>query len=361
MNHPAATTAAPGYDSHGIRISNASKIYPGMTQPAVDDVSLDIAPGEFMTFLGPSGSGKTTMLSMIAGFVSLSAGTINIDGRDITRLKPHKRDLGVVFQQYALFPHMSVTRNIAYPLQQRGLPKAEIKAKVRAALELVHLEAYADRLPKQLSGGQQQRVAVARAVVYQPRALLLDEPLGALDKKLRGQLQREIARMHRELGMTFIFVTHDQEEALTLSDRIAVFNEGRIEQVGTPTELYQRPAALFVAEFLGESNVFTGVQDGKLAIVRPERLDPVTNPDAIPPGWLRRPAVVTDIVYVGNHHRIGLRFADGSTGSAMRVSGAPLTLTPGESVTAGWDPLQHSLVDDPNNARTPQHAPAAVG
>ncbi|MDT5149182.1 MAG: putative spermidine/putrescine transport system ATP-binding protein [Mycobacterium sp.] len=344
MNHLAGSS---NY-SHGIRIANVSKTYAGMPKPAVADVSLEIAPGEFMTFLGPSGSGKTTVLSMIAGFVSPTGGTIHIDGRDITRLKPHKRDLGVVFQQYALFPHMSVARNIAYPLQQRGLPRAEIKAKVHAALELVHLEGYSDRLPKQLSGGQQQRVAVARAVVYQPRALLLDEPLGALDKKLRDQLQREIARMHSELGMTFVFVTHDQEEALSLSDRISVFNEGRIEQVGTPIELYERPATLFVAEFLGESNVFSGVQDGQLAIVRPELLDLVTNPNAIRSGWLQRPAVVTDILYVGNHHRIGLHFADDSAGSAMQVSGTPLTLTPGDSVVAGWDPLRHSLVDDPS-------------
>src|SRR5262245_10734820 len=192
---------APSNDSrrHGITISGVSKRYAAQDRPAVDDVSLDIAPGEFMTFLGPSGSGKTTMLSMIAGFTALTSGAICVDGQDISRVKPHKRDLGVVFQQYALFPHMSVHRNIAYPLQQRKLPKAQIAQKVADALALVHLEKYADRLPTQLSGGQQQRVALARAVVYQPRALLMDEPLGALDKKLRDQLQREIARMHREL------------------------------------------------------------------------------------------------------------------------------------------------------------------
>lgn len=348
MNH----TASPSHDSHGIKISNVSKIYPGMGQPAVCDVSLDIAPGEFMTFLGPSGSGKTTMLSIIAGFVSLSGGRIFIDGRDVSQIRPHKRNLGVVFQQYALFPHMSVARNVAYPLEQRRLPKAEIAARVRSALELVHLERYSDRLPKQLSGGQQQRVAVARAVVYEPRALLLDEPLGALDKNLRDELQREIARMHRQLGMTFVFVTHDQEEALTLSDRVAVFNEGRIEQVGTPVDLYERPKTLFVAKFFGDSNVFTGVQDGQLAIVRPERLQLVTNPDALPSGCEQRAASITDIVYVGNHHRIGLRFDDGSTGSAMQVSGAPVPADPGESVIAGWHPMHQSLLDDPNHAKT---------
>ncbi|MCW2858241.1 MAG: transporter ATP-binding protein, partial [Marmoricola sp.] len=208
MSRPTTVT-----DGHGIRIDGVSKIYPGTSRPAADDISLDIAPGEFMTFLGPSGSGKTTMLSMISGFTSLSSGTISIDGQDISRLKPHKRDLGVVFQQYALFPHLTVAKNVAFPLEQRKVGKAEIARRVRETLELVGLEAFADRLPKQLSGGQQQRVALARAVVYSPRALLMDEPLGALDKKLRDQLQREIARMHRELGMTFVFVTHDQQEA----------------------------------------------------------------------------------------------------------------------------------------------------
>lgn len=329
---------------HGIRITDVTRIYPGMDHPAVDNVSLDIAAGEFMTLLGPSGSGKTTMLSMIAGFAALSAGSISIDDHDVSRLKPHRRNLGVVFQQYALFPHMSVTKNVAFPLQQRRMPKAEIDRKVREALELVHLENLADRLPKQLSGGQQQRVALARAVVYEPRALLLDEPLGALDKKLRDQLQREIARMHRELAMTFIFVTHDQEEALTLSDRIAVFNEGRIEQVGTPNELYERPSTLFVAQFLGESNVFSGIQDGQLAVVRPERLDLHTSSDRLPSGHYHRKATITDIVYVGNHHRIGLAFEDGATGSAMRVAGSELPAAPGESVLASWDPRHHSLV-----------------
>jgi putative spermidine/putrescine transport system ATP-binding protein len=342
----------------GIQIANVRKVYPGTALPAVDDVSLDIAPGEFMTFLGPSGSGKTTLLSLIAGFVSLTAGSITVDGRDISRLKPHKRDLGVVFQQYALFPHMSVRRNIAYPLQQRGLSKDVIDQKVDAALELVHLGQYADRLPRQLSGGQQQRVALARAVVYEPRALLLDEPLGALDKGLRDQLQREIARMHKELGMTFIFVTHDQEEALTLSDRIAVFNQGRIEQIGTPTELYERPAALFVAKFLGESNVFAGVHDTKVAIVRPERLELSTDPGAVTPHWHQRPAMVTDIAYAGSHYRIGLRFNDGTTGSAMRVSGVPHCATPGQTVTASWDPAQQSLVDDSEHTAAPSRAHA---
>ena len=331
--------------SHGITISGVSKLYAAQDRPAVDNVSLTIAPGEFMTFLGPSGSGKTTMLSMIAGFTSLTSGAICIDGQDISRVKPHKRNLGVVFQQYALFPHMSVYRNIAYPLQQRKLRKADVARKVADALALVHLESFADRLPTQLSGGQQQRVALARAVVYQPRALLMDEPLGALDKKLRDQLQREIARMHRELGMTFIFVTHDQHEALTLSDRIAVFNEGRVEQVGTPSELYENPETLFVAQFLGESNTFTGLdRHGEVVIVRPERLALHPSRDAVPPGHRCQEATVTAVVYVGNHHQVGLRFADGTEGSAMCVAGARLPAAPGEPVIASWDPRHQAVV-----------------
>ncbi|PZG45111.1 polyamine ABC transporter ATP-binding protein [Spongiactinospora gelatinilytica] len=363
---------SPSDGSHGIRISRVSKVYPGTARPAVDDVSLDIAPGEFMTLLGPSGSGKTTMLSMLAGFVGVSAGSIEIDGRDVSRLKPHRRNLGVVFQQYALFPHMSVAKNVAFPLQQRRMPKADIETKVAEALKLVHLEPYADRLPTQLSGGQQQRVALARAVVYQPRALLMDEPLGALDRRLRDQLQREIARMHRELGMTFIFVTHDQHEALTLSDRIAVFNEGRIEQVGTPADLYERPETLFVAQFLGESTCFRGTVDRQagvlrcerfsvrvpeapetgsgVVIVRPERLELCADETEVPESHNRVAATVTDVVYVGTHHQVGLRFADGTTGMAMRLVGPPLPAAPGDDVTVAWDPAHQAVVADPAGA-----------
>ncbi|MGV9847465.1 ABC transporter ATP-binding protein [Streptomyces sp. NPDC003442] len=333
---------------HGITISSVTKVFGGLQRPAVDNVSLTIAPGEFMTFLGPSGSGKTTMLSMIAGITSLTTGSICVDGQDISPLKPHKRNLGVVFQQYALFPHMSVAKNIAYPLQQRGMAKKDIAAKVDEALELVHLRDCADRLPRQLSGGQQQRVALARAVVYQPRALLMDEPLGALDKRLRDQLQREIARMHRELGMTFIFVTHDQHEALTLSDRIAVFNEGRIEQVGTPAELYEHPATLFVAQFLGESNTFSGPdRTGSVVVVRPERLDLRPHGSSIPPGHNSLEATVTNIVYVGNHHQVGLHFADNTQGTAMRLAGTPVPAMPGETVTVSWHPDHQAVVPDP--------------
>ena len=284
----------------------------------------------------------------------------------------------MVFQQYALFPHLTVARNVAFPLEQRKVGRAEITRRVREILELVRLEAFADRLPRQLSGGQQQRVALARAVVYSPRALLMDEPLGALDKHLRDQLQREIARMHRELGMTFVFVTHDQGEALTLSDRIAVFNDGRVEQVGAPGELYDRPATLFVAQFLGESTIFRGKVDcpgamvdcgafalrapgvarsldrsAGVVVVRPERLELHPDPAAVPEGRNQVDAMVTDIVYVGNHHKIGLRFRDGNLGTAMRLVGSPLPVTPGESVTVSWDPHEQSVVTDPDTPSSP--------
>jgi putative spermidine/putrescine transport system ATP-binding protein len=226
---------------------------------AADDVSLDIASGEFVTLLGPSGSGKTTLLRMIAGFVAPDAGSIALDGRDLTRVPAHKRDIGMVFQSYALFPHLTAARNVAFPLRRRGVPRGECERLVRAALDLVRLDGLGTRFPRQLSGGQQQRVALARAVVFQPRLLLMDEPLGALDRRLREALALEIVRISRRLRMTVVYVTHDQEEALVMSDRIAVLERGRILQVGTSRDLYESPASLFVAGFIGESNVFHGV------------------------------------------------------------------------------------------------------
>ncbi|MFC6234616.1 ABC transporter ATP-binding protein, partial [Leucobacter soli] len=225
---------------------------------ALNEIDLAVQRGEFLTFLGPSGSGKTTTLNLIAGFIEPSTGTMQLNDQPLEKLKAHERNLGVVFQHYALFPHMTVADNVEYPLKQRKVPKEERKRRVAEALEMVRLSEYADRYPRQLSGGQQQRVALARAVVYDPPILLMDEPLGALDKKLREWLQMELRRIHRELGSTFIYVTHDQEEALVLSDRIVVFNEGSIEQVGTAHELYEAPRTLFVAKFIGESSVFSG-------------------------------------------------------------------------------------------------------
>ncbi|MDF3933353.1 ABC transporter ATP-binding protein [Pseudomonas citronellolis] len=219
------------------------------------DLNLGIRQGEFLTLLGPSGSGKSTTLMMLAGFVEPSAGRIEQGGRDITRLPPDARDFGVVFQGYALFPHMNVAQNVAYPLRIRKLPAAEIARRVAEVLERVGLGGMGERGIGQLSGGQQQRVALARALVFKPRLLLLDEPLSALDRRLRQEMQGELARMHKDFGTTFVFVTHDQEEALALSDRIAVFNHGRLEQLGTPQQVYERPASRFVANFLGDTNL----------------------------------------------------------------------------------------------------------
>lgn len=230
---------------------------------AVDNVSLNINEGEFLTLLGPSGSGKSTILNMIAGFEFPTGGDIVLQGKSINSLLPEKRNIGLVFQNYALFPHMTVFENIAFPLKMRKVPKDQTSEKVKSALNLVQLDGYERRLPKQLSGGQQQRIAVARALVFDPPLLLFDEPLGALDKKLREHLQLEIKRIHTRLKRTMIYVTHDQEEALVMSDRIAVMNGGRIEQIGPPDELYENPINAFVAGFIGESNLFEGVVQGR--------------------------------------------------------------------------------------------------
>jgi len=243
--------------SVALELRGLAKRYGGFV--AVEGADLSVEGGSFLTLLGPSGSGKTTILMMIAGFTEPSAGRLLLDGRDITGLPPEKRAFGMVFQGYALFPHMSVADNIAFPLRVRGMGRAERDEKVRQALDLVQLTGFAERLPKQLSGGQQQRVALARALVFEPSLLLLDEPLSALDKKLRAELQEELRALHRRVGRTFINVTHDQEEALSLSDEVAILNHGRIIQKGAPAALYEHPRTRFVAEFLGKSNFFQGV------------------------------------------------------------------------------------------------------
>ncbi|MBI3506562.1 MAG: ABC transporter ATP-binding protein [Proteobacteria bacterium] len=239
-----------------LQIANLGKRYGETT--ALDDVSLDVADGEFLVLLGPSGCGKTTTLRIVAGFVEPSAGTVRLDGKDVTALPPWKRNAGLVFQSYALFPHLTVNQNVAFGLEMRKVPKADMPAKIAEALRLVRLEHLGDRLPRQLSGGQQQRVALARALVFHPDILLLDEPLSNLDAKLRHEVRVEIRELQRKLGLTTVMVTHDQEEALTMADRLVVMSEGRICQVGTQHDLYERPANRFVADFVGRSNFIEG-------------------------------------------------------------------------------------------------------
>ena len=240
--------------SSNLKISGLSKRYGDFVALAPTD--LDVAQGEFLTLLGPSGSGKTTLLSLIAGLAQPDQGQMRINDVDVTYVAPYERDIGVVFQNYALFPHMTVEENIAFPLKMRNISPEQARKQAQEALELVRLPQLGKRFPKELSGGQQQRIALARCMVYRPSIILMDEPLGALDKKLRDHMQLEIKRIHRELGTTIVYVTHDQEEAMTMSDRICLMNGGRIEQLGTPAELYFNPRTLFVADFLGESNLF---------------------------------------------------------------------------------------------------------
>lgn len=244
-------------DETRIAVSSLKKKYGALT--VIEDLNLDIKKGEFISLLGPSGSGKTTLLMILAGFEKATSGSVSLDGTHIENLPPHKRGLGVVFQNYALFPHMTVAENIAFPLKMRRYSRSIIKQKVQKALDMVQLSNYGKRRPTEMSGGQQQRIALARALVFEPRVILMDEPFGALDKQLREQMQLDIRDMHKRLGLTVVFVTHDQSEALTMSDRIAVFNKGNIEQIGTPLEIYEKPKTDFVAQFIGETNLIKGI------------------------------------------------------------------------------------------------------
>ncbi len=286
-----------------IRLTGLTKEFGSVT--AVDHVDLEIAEGEFFSMLGPSGSGKTTVLRLIAGFEQPTGGTIELLGEDVTGSAPFDRQVNTVFQDYALFPHMSVLDNVAYGLRVRGVGRAERNERALKALAAVRLEQMAGRRPSQLSGGQRQRVALARATVVQPKVLLLDEPLGALDLKLREQMQVELKQLQRDLGITFIFVTHDQEEALTLSDRIAVFSNGRIEQLGTPQDLYERPASRFVADFVGTSNLFSDAESAAILgragenSIRPEKLS-LAGLSAAAPGARSARGVVVESIYVGS-------------------------------------------------------------
>lgn len=289
-----------------IRLTGLSKKFGSVV--AVDDVDLDITPGEFFSMLGPSGSGKTTVLRMIAGFEQPTSGTVELFGKDVTAEPPFDRDVNTVFQDYALFPHMTVLENVAYGLRVRGVGAKERATTANDALALVRLDGFGDRKPNQLSGGQRQRVALARALVVEPKVLLLDEPLGALDLKLREQMQIELKDIQRRLGITFIFVTHDQEEALTLSDRIAVFNEGKIVQLGTAEDVYRNPGTPFVANFVGTSTVFTA-DEAKAILgtngacsVRPEHIDIVRG--KAPAGTVTAKGSVFDTIFLGASTRI---------------------------------------------------------
>jgi putative spermidine/putrescine transport system ATP-binding protein len=311
-----------------VLVRNVRKTY-GKVE-ALADISLEVAPGEFCTLLGASGSGKTTLLKTLAGFENYDAGTILVGGRDIGQVPVSKRNIGMVFQNYALFPHMTVRKNIAFGLEMRRLSAAEVKRRVDVALDLVSLEGYADRLPRELSGGQQQRVALARALVIEPDILLMDEPLGALDKNLRKSIQLQLKNLHRTTGVTIIYVTHDQEEALFLSDKIALMDKGRIVQVGTPQDLYLHPKSRFVASFLGECN-FLGAGNAEVA-VRPERMR--VGDLARVADW-QISAVVENIIFVGTGYRLVLRM-DGRELTVLTDADMP-EINRGDVITVGYD------------------------
>ncbi len=286
-----------------IRFTGVSRLFGEVR--AVDCIDLDIADGEFFTLLGPSGSGKTTCLRMIAGFDQPTSGSIQLFGQEVSNLPPYERDVTTVFQDYALFPHMSVGDNVGYGLMIRKVPRPERDRRVAEMLDLVRLPGLAGRKPSQLSGGQRQRVALARALVLRPRVLLLDEPLGALDLKLRQQMQVELKTIQQAVGITFVYVTHDQEEALTMSDRLAVFNSGRIEQIGTPAEVYEHPTTPFVAGFVGTSNLISGPlaesitgQRGTFT-VRPEKIRLLNPGEPVEPGFCAAPGRIRDVIYLG--------------------------------------------------------------
>lgn len=335
---------------------------------AVDCIDLDIREGEFITFLGSSGCGKTTTLRMIAGFEEPTSGSILIEGKDVKNLPPHERNVNTVFQSYALFPHMNIEQNIGFGLKMKKLSKDEIKRKVTEALKLVQLSGFEKRKPNQLSGGQKQRIAIARALVNEPKVLLLDEPLGALDMKLRKQMQVELKHLQKQLGITFVYVTHDQEEALTMSDRIAIMNHGKIEQIGTAVEIYENPKTEFVADFIGETNLFTGtvkskaddgvymVETGNFIIpvkaeeleigegvsftLRPERIL-VDQPDS--PMHVSIDSKFKEYIYIGSIIKSIVELKNGKEVVVTNHAGVKMDYEPGETVKLSW-PLSQALV-----------------
>ncbi|CUH79832.1 Spermidine/putrescine import ATP-binding protein PotA [Tritonibacter multivorans] len=348
-----------------VEFERVQKSYDGETL-VVKDLNLTLPKGEFLTMLGPSGSGKTTCLMMLAGFETATHGDIRLGGVSINNIPPHKRGIGMVFQNYALFPHMTIAENLSFPLEVRNIGKSEREAKVRRALEMVEMGGFEGRRPAQLSGGQQQRVALARALVFEPELVLMDEPLGALDKQLREKMQFEITRLAHDLGITTVYVTHDQTEALTMSDRVAVFNDGRIQQLAPPDELYEEPQNNFVAQFIGENNTLAGtvteitgdralvqldsgeVIDAKpvnvsqagertRVSIRPERVE--FKPERLPAGAHMLTAEVQEFIYMGDTFRTRLSVA-GNDDFIMKCRNAPgqQRLVPGSTVQIGWMP-----------------------
>ena len=345
-----------------VSLRNLNKYYGEFA--AVDNISLDIRDGEFLTFLGSSGSGKSTTLSMLAGFETPSSGEILVGGQSLVNVPPHKRDIGMVFQRYSLFPHLSVRDNIAFPLAIRKLTSAEREKRVDAMLKLVQLEQFAHRRPSQLSGGQQQRVAIARALVYEPRILLMDEPLGALDKKLREDLQDELRQLHRRLGITIVYVTHDQEEAMRLSQRIAIFSHGKIVGLGSGFDLYQNPPNAFVASFLGNSNFlklksqgnavasFEGqslsirltsglpIDQDVLLMVRPEKALALSVEQAVDQplaaGWNEVSAIVGEVLFLGESQTCTVKTLGGTSMTVKALSAAGMPLKAGDPVRVRW-------------------------
>ena len=355
-----------------VEFDRVQKSYDGETL-VVKDLNLSIGKGEFLTMLGPSGSGKTTCLMMLAGFETATHGEIRLDGRNINVVPPHKRGIGMVFQNYALFPHMTVGENLSFPLEVRGIGKDDREKKIMRALDMVQMGAFANRRPAQLSGGQQQRIALARALVFEPELVLMDEPLGALDKQLREHMQFEIKHLHESLGITVVYVTHDQGEALTMSDRVAVFNDGRIQQLAPPDELYELPDNSFVAQFIGENNKLYGTveeisggralvrldtgelidatpvnvsQKGQktLVSIRPERVE--FKPEMLPQDAHTIEAEVMEFIYMGDLYRTRLRVAGVEDFVIKsRNTQGQRRLMPGEKIKIGWAPADARALD----------------
>jgi putative spermidine/putrescine transport system ATP-binding protein len=334
----------PSTGAAAVRLEGVRKLF-GEVE-AVAGIDLEIGEGEFFSMLGPSGSGKTTTLRMIAGFEVPTSGRILLDGEDVSQRPPYERDVNTVFQDYALFPHMDVGDNVAYGLMVRKVPRDARALRVGEALRMVRLEGLDRRRPSQLSGGQRQRVALARALINRPRVLLLDEPLGALDLKLREEMQIELKRIQQEVGITFIYVTHDQEEALTMSDRLAVFNRGRIEQIGAPADVYERPATAFVAGFVGTSNLLRGDvarailgEDG-LFTIRPEKIHFAEPTDEVESDEVSAPGRIAEVVYIGPHTRYIVALDAGSelvvTQQNLRTSSSEVLAARGRAVRLVW-------------------------